>query len=74
MPKGSLVLACVFLNTYSMILPQCAEIMHAICSCWGLTIGVCLQQLKSGNFNFKLSQRSLALFPDFFELKLASGP
>ena len=30
--------------------------------------------LKSGNFNFKLSQRNLALFPDFFELKLASGP
>ena len=30
--------------------------------------------LKSGNFNFKLSQRYLELFPDFFELKLASGP
>ena len=30
--------------------------------------------VKSGNFNFKLSQRILALFPDFFELKLASGP
>ena len=30
--------------------------------------------LKSGNFNFKLSQRFLELFPDFFELRLASGP
>ena len=30
--------------------------------------------VKSGNFNFKLSQRIRALFTDFFELKLASGP
>ena len=35
---------------------------------------LCMYILKSGNFNFKLSQRILELFPDFFELKLASGP
>ena len=48
MPKRSLVLAWFFLNIYLMILPQCAEIiMHAICSCQSLTIGVCLQQLAN---------------------------